>query len=108
MLVDEHGWTRIRESPSSLGGALVECSKPAEAERYLRESLDLHQALGEYVDLPGIVVARKRLADALAKQGKFGEAAQSYRDAISAYRKYNGPVTDEFRATVNYNVSTAW
>ena len=42
-----------------------------------------------------------RLADALTNQGKLREAEQSYRDAISAYRKYNGPVTDEFRETVN-------
>ena len=84
----------------TLGSALIECSKPAEAERYLRESVDIHRTLHQREDVYGTAWATMRLADALAQLGKSPEAERSYRDALLAYRKCNATDSDEFHKAV--------
>jgi tetratricopeptide (TPR) repeat protein len=85
----------------SVGSALIECSKPAEGERYLREASDLYRAHHQGEDIYGTAWPIQRVGDALVAQGKLREAEQSYREAILRYRKVNASQTKEFRKTVN-------
>jgi eukaryotic-like serine/threonine-protein kinase len=75
---------------SALGGALLQCSRPKEAELYLRESLDSYRKLHQQDNLYGTAWPTRCLADALYQQNRLPEAEQAYRDALSLYVKCNG------------------
>jgi serine/threonine protein kinase/tetratricopeptide (TPR) repeat protein len=70
-----------------LGDALLKNGKPAEAQRYLVESLALYRKFNRGEDRWGTAFPNLALGDALEQQHKVSEAEQAYRDAVAAYSK---------------------
>jgi serine/threonine protein kinase/tetratricopeptide (TPR) repeat protein len=70
----------------SLGNCLIECSRPKEAEIYLRESLAVSESHNSKDTLARNVWPASRLGDALYEQGKLHEAEEIYRELFRSLR----------------------
>src|SRR5207247_5059564 len=80
---------------NNMGRCLFEQGKRVEAEKMLREALEIQRkSLGN--ENPRLGVALNNLGGALYRQGKLTDAAPLLREAVNLYRKKpDWPITEQ-------------
>jgi len=81
----------LAETLRRLGWIQVRAGKFKEAERFLRESLEVYRTLHQQDDYLGTALPTLNLVVALFQQHRLAEAEQSCREAIAAISKFRTP-----------------